>query len=68
MNMPRYYCDYCDTYLTHESVMQPFCAISKGYISLLMWCVSLFEVCLIGDWKIIMAVFVYVLRFLLYSW
>ena len=20
--MPRYYCDYCDTYLTHDSVSQ----------------------------------------------
>ncbi|KAJ0629477.1 putative U1-C, C2H2-type zinc finger, Zinc finger C2H2 superfamily [Helianthus annuus] len=21
--MPRYYCDYCDTYLTHDSVSYP---------------------------------------------
>lgn len=30
VGMPRYYCDYCDTYLTHDSVSQPALLKSPG--------------------------------------
>lgn len=33
-NMPRYYCDYCDTFLTHESV-RPRCGKLGFFLSLL---------------------------------
>ncbi|KAF1328813.1 U1 small nuclear ribonucleoprotein c, partial [Globisporangium splendens] len=36
--MPRYYCDYCDTYLTHDSVRKP-CALSCAHTLGLRLCV-----------------------------
>lgn len=48
----RFYCDYCDTYLTHDSVRLPLFLESNGNLTCLIWHYYLWKcslfVCLIS--------------------